>query len=288
MATIRNPVEWVADQFRDAEQHAEAVGHSLRGGAEGDETRLPAVRKITVDDLKDALSEGIADFAACRSDVIFICIIFPIGGLVLARVALDFDMLPLLFPVISGFALVGPAAAVGLYEMSRRREQGLKASWADAFRVLRSPSFGAVFTLALALLVIFFVWLAVAQLIYSLTLGPQPPTSFSGFVSEVFTTARGWIMALVGAAVGAVFATAVLAISVISFPLLLDRDVGLVGAVTTSLRAVAANPLPMALWGLIVAAGLVLGSLPVFLGLIVVMPVLGHATWHLYRKTIAS
>ena len=143
MATIRNPVEWVADQFREAEQHAEAVGLSLRGGAEGGEAGLPAVRKITVDDLKDALSQGVADFAACRSDVIFICIVFPIGGLVLARVAMDFDMLPLLFPVISGFALIGPAAAVGLYEMSRRREQGLKAGWADAFRVLRSPSFGA-------------------------------------------------------------------------------------------------------------------------------------------------
>lgn len=288
MATIRNPVEWVADQFRYAERHAEAVGHSLLGDAEVGKARLPAVRKISVDDLKEALSSGLADFAACRSDVIFICIVFPIGGLVLARVAMDFNMLPLLFPVISGFALIGPAAAVGLYEMSRRREQGLKAGWADAFRVVRSPSFGAVFTLALILLVIFFIWLAVAQLIYAVTLGPEPPASFSGFVSEVFTTARGWTMALVGIAVGAVFAMAVLAISVISFPLLLDRDVGLVGAVTTSLRAVAVNPLPMALWGLIVAGGLVLGSLPVFLGLIVVMPVLGHATWHLYRKTIEA
>lgn len=288
MATIRNPVEWVADQVKQAERHAGAVGQSLRGNAESGQASLPAVRRITVDDLKDALSQGIADFAACRSDVIFICIIFPIGGLLLARVALDFDMLPLLFPVISGFALVGPAAAVGLYEMSRRREQGLKAGWADGFRVLRSPSFGAVFTLALILLVVFFIWLAVAQLIYAVTLGPEPPASFSGFLGEVFTTARGWTMALVGIAVGSVFATAVLAISVISFPLLLDRDVGLVGAVTTSLRAVAANPLPMALWGLIVAGGLVLGSLPVFLGLIVVMPVLGHATWHLYRKTIEA
>ncbi len=288
MATIRNPVEWVADQVKQAERHAEAVGQSLRGSDERGRESLPAVRKISVDDLKDALARGLADFAACRSDVIFICIVFPIGGLVLSRVALDFNMLPLLFPVISGFALVGPAAAVGLYEMSRRREQGLKAGWADAFGALRSPSFGAVFTLALVLMVIFFVWLAVAQLIYSLTLGPEPPTSFSGFLSEVFTTAKGWTMALVGIAVGAVFATAALAISVISFPLLLDRDVGLVGAVTTSLRAVAANPLPMALWGLIVAGGLVVGSLPVFLGLIVVMPVLGHATWHLYRKTVEA
>ncbi len=286
MATIRNPVEWLADQVSQAEQHAEAVGQSLRGSAEGGAARLPGVRKISVDDLKNVLLRGLVDFMACRSDVIFICIVFPIGGLVLARIAVDFDMLPLLFPVVSGFALVGPAAAVGLYEMSRKREQGLKTGWADAFNVLRSPSFGAVFTLALILLVLFFLWLVAAQFIYSLTLGPEPPTSFSSFVSDVFTTPMGWVMAIVGIAVGAVFAAVVLAISVVSFPLLLDRNVGLVGAVTTSLRVVAANPLPMALWGLIVAGGLMIGSLPVFLGLIVVMPVLGHATWHLYRKTV--
>lgn len=286
MATIRNPVEWLADQVSQAEQHAEAVGQSLRGNAESGAGRLPGVRKISVDDLKNVLLRGLVDFMACRSDVIFICIVFPIGGLVLARIAVDFDMLPLLFPVVSGFALVGPAAAVGLYEMSRKREQGLKTGWADAFNVLRSPSFGAVFTLALILLVLFFLWLVAAQFIYSLTLGPEPPTSFSSFLSDVFTTPMGWTMAIVGIAVGAVFAAVALAISVVSFPLLLDRNVGLVGAVTTSLRVVAANPLPMALWGLIVAGGLVIGSLPVFLGLIVVMPVLGHATWHLYRKTV--
>ena len=258
----------------------------MRGAEAGAE--LPVVRRITVDDLTEVLRLGMSDFAACRSDVLFICIVYPICGWILAQLALDFDMLPLIFPIISGFALIGPAAAVGLYEMSRRREQGLEVRWRDAFATLRSPSFGAILTLALLLLAIFFLWLAVAQLIYAQTLGPEPPASFSAFLGDVFTTSMGWTMALVGIAVGAVFAVVVLAISVVSFPLLLDRDVGLQGAVTTSLRAVAANPLPMALWGAIVAGGLVLGSMPVFLGLIFVMPILGHATWHLYRKTVEA
>ena len=141
--------------------------------------------------------------------------------------------------------------------------------------------------LGLALLAIFFVWLAAADAIYAATLGPEPPTSFATFLRDVFTTTAGGVMIVVGIFVGFLFALLVLAISVVSFPLLLDRDVGLPTAVLTSLRAVAANPGPMAAWGLIVAAGLALGSIPLFLGLAIVVPVLGHATWHLYRKVIA-
>jgi uncharacterized membrane protein len=136
------------------------------------------------------------------------------------------------------------------------------------------------------LLAIFLLWLAAAYAIYLVTLGPEPPTGVGSFVRDVFMTAAGWALIVVGVAVGFLFALLVLTISVVSFPLLLDRDVGLYAAVATSIRAVAANPGPMAVWGLIVAGGLVLGSIPVFLGLIIVMPVLGHATWHLYRKVV--
>ena len=122
-------------------------------------------------------------------------------------------------------------------------------------------------------------------MIYQLTLGPEPPVSIAAFVRDVFTTRTGLEMIVAGVSVGFLFAALVLAISVVSFPLLLDRDVGLSTAVWTSIRAVAANR-PMAVWGLIVAGSLVIGSIPAFLGLIVVMPVLGHATWHLYRKVV--
>jgi uncharacterized membrane protein len=261
------------------------VGRGVRGDRQA-RYAAPVVRRIGIADLKDSLVRGVADFGAYRSDVIFLCIMYPIAGLVLARLVFGYDMLPMLFPLASGFALIGPVAAVGLYEMSRRREQGEPVNWAAAFSVVRSPSFGAIFVLGLALFVIFLLWMLTAHGIYYATLGPALPVSVTAFARDVFTTPQGWTMIAVGVGVGFLFAVLALTISVISFPLLLDRDVGLATAVATSMRAVAKNPGPMAVWGLIVAASLVIGSIPLLLGLIVVMPVLGHATWHLYRKTV--
>jgi uncharacterized membrane protein len=283
---IRNPAEWAVDQLRTAEQAVERTGHALVRPAETRDAPLPAVRRIEFADLRDVLAKGLSDFGAYRSDVIFLCIIYPLAGLLLVWQTFGYDMLPLIFPLASGFALIGPVAAVGLYEISRRREQGVDATWADAFGVVRAPAFGAIFLLGLLLLAIFLLWLAVAQGIYVVTLGPEPPASIGSFVRDVFTTGAGWAMIIVGVGVGFLFAVLVLMISVVSFPLLLDRDVGLYTAVATSVRAVLANPVPMAAWGLIVAGGLVIGSIPVLLGLIIVMPVLGHATWHLYRKVV--
>jgi uncharacterized membrane protein len=279
---IRHPLEWGADQLRTANLAVERASHSLHSPA----AALPAVRKIALADLADVLASGLRDFGAYRTDVIFLCIIYPLAGLVLAAFAFGYDLLPMLFPLASGFALIGPVAAVGLYEMSRRREQGIEITWADAFGVVRAPAFGAILVLGLILLAIFLLWLAAAYAIWLMTLGPAPPASIGTFAQEVLTTGAGWTMIVAGVGVGFLFALLVLAISVVSFPLLLDRDVGLRTAVTTSVRAVSTNPGPMAAWGLIVAGGLVLGSIPVLLGLIIVMPVLGHATWHLYRKVV--
>lgn len=282
---IRNPVEWVADQVAVG---GEAVLRASRSvGRSPADVPLPAVRRIEIAELRDVLARGVADFAAYRSDVIFLCVIYPLAGLVLAWLTFGYNALPLLFPLASGFALLGPVAAVDLYEISRRREQGAEVTWADAFGVVRSPAFGAVLVLGLLLLLIFLLWMGTAWLIYRGTLGPEPPASAVAFLHDVVSTGAGWTMIVVGCGVGFVFAAVVLAISVVSFPMLLDRDPGLVAAVTTSIRAVAANPGPMAAWGLIVTAGLVLGSLPLLLGLVIVMPVLGHATWHLYRRVVA-
>ena len=286
MDTIRNPIEWGRDQLKHAAFALGTTARAIGGTHEGQDAAPPVVRRIAVADLRDVLAKGFSDFGAYRTDVIFLCLIYPVVGLVLARAAFGADMLPLLFPLASGFALVGPVAAVGLYEMSRRREQGDQITWADAFGVVGSPSFGAIVILGLILGVIFVAWMVVAQVIYDLTLGPQPPVSIEAFVSDVFTTAAGWTMIVVGVGIGFLFAVLVLAISVVSFPLLIDRGVGLGTAIRTSVRAVIVNPVPMAAWGLIVAGSLVVGSIPLFVGLIIVMPVLGHATWHLYRKVV--
>ncbi|MBB3066179.1 DUF2189 domain-containing protein [Limibacillus halophilus] len=282
---IRNPIEWVMDEVKAVGGVIEKADHNLRHPDEAKQSEL-TIRRIEIVDLKDALVKGFADLGAYRTDIIFVCIIYPVAGLVLSRLLFGYDMLPLLFPLLSGFALIGPVAAVGLYEISRRRERGDKVTWLDAFGVIRAPAFTSIIALGLVLLGIFLVWLGAAYAVYAATLGPEPPVAIGAFIQDVFTTSAGWAMIIFGFGIGFLFALLVLTISVVSFPLLLDKNVGVNKAIETSVRAVRANPKTMAVWGMIVAGSLVLGSLPALLGLIIVMPLLGHATWHLYRKVV--
>jgi uncharacterized membrane protein len=246
----------------------------------------PVVRRISPSDLYQSLARGIDDFTAMPSHALFLCVVYPLLGIFLIATALHSALLPLAFPIAAGFALVGPLAAIGLYELSRRREAGLDSASSHALDVLHSPSLGAIVALGILLMAIFLVWLAVADAIYIANFGYHGPATIRQFGEDVFTTSAGWHLIVVGSGVGFLFAVLVLTIGAISFPLLLDRDVGAAVALLTSIRVVAANPGTMALWGFIVAALLVIGSIPFFLGLTVVMPVLGHATWHLYRRAV--
>jgi uncharacterized membrane protein len=286
--SIRNPVEWGVDQFRQTLTGVESANRGLLQAEEDAHLPLPAVRRITVADLKDVLARGISDFGAQRTDVLFLCALYPVIGLVLISFVAETRLLPLLFPLASGFALLGPIAGVGLNEMSRRRELGISKGWTDAFAVLRSPSLGAIILLGLLLTATFLFWMVTAYAIYGLTFGPLPPASMSSFLHDVFMTRPGRQLIAFGVGVGFFFAAVVLVISVVAFPLLLDRQVGVEVAVRTSVQAALMNPGPVALWGLIIAAGLVIGSIPVFVGLIVILPVLGHSTWHLYRKMVVA
>lgn len=244
------------------------------------------VRKIGVPDLIDALAKGLADFKEMPSHYFFLCVIYPIVIFFSVRLTFGYDVLPLLFPLIGGYALIGPLAATGLYELSRRREAGLEVNWAHAFDVFRSPSIAAIATLGVLLTAIFFAWLGAAWVIYEITFGGATPASVTDFARQIFTTSQGWALMVVGSGVGFLFAVVVLTVGVVSFPLLVDRDVGAMTAIQTSVRAVLANPVTMATWGLIVAGTLVIGALPLFVGLAIVWPVLGHASWHLYRKVV--
>jgi uncharacterized membrane protein len=248
----------------------------------------PVVRRISFADLKDALSRGIDDFVAMPTHAVFLCLIYPIVGIALGVLTFGYGLLSLVYPLVAGFALVGPLAGIGLYDLSRQRERGAAVDLGRAFDIIHHPSFGAIAALGLLLTAIFLAWLAVAQAIYVANFGPEPVTSIGEFARQIFTTREGWWVIVLGNAIGFLFAVAVLTISVVSFPLLLDRDVGAAEAVLTSCRAVWANPVVMAAWGLIVAFALLLGSLPFLAGLAVVMPVLGHATWHLYRKVVEA
>jgi uncharacterized membrane protein len=244
------------------------------------------IRTIGFADLNLALRRGLADFVAMPTHAIFVALIYPIIGIVLARLAFGYSVLPLIYPLASGFALVGPVAALGLYELSRQREEGREPSVMEAFDVIHSSSIGAICALGFLFLLIFGVWLTLANGIYISAFGYGSPESLSQFVHDVVATPAGWYLIVVGNFAGFCFAAIALSVGAFSFPMLLDRDVGAAVALSTSLRAVAHNPLTMAIWGVIVAALLVIGSIPCFLGLAVVLPVLGHATWHLYRRTI--
>src|SRR5438552_10864460 len=251
----------------------------------GDAATYP-IRKIQLSDLGEALRLGWEDFKAMPSHAVVVCVIYPVLGIALFRMVLGYSVLPLLFPLAAGFALLGPFAALGLYEMSRRRENGQPATAWDAMDVFHSPSFGAMLGLGTMLLALFVVWIMTAQAIYTAAFGYETAANMPDFATRILTTPQGWWLIVAGCGVGFLFALVALCVSVVSFPIMLDRHTGAGEAMVTSLRAVAKNPVPMAAWGLIVAVLLVAGSLPFFLGLAIVIPLLGHATWHLYREVI--
>jgi uncharacterized membrane protein len=281
--TIGNPLSWTAEALSAT---GEAVASATERLAGSRKAAPPVVQTLHVDDLRAALKAGWEDFLALRSDVMFMVLLYPLIGLALALAAFNANFAPYLFPLASGFALIGPVAAVGLYELSRRREAGESPGFSDALSLLRAPALAPIVVLGIYLTMVFIVWMMAANLVYALTLGTEPYATTGAFVADVFGTAAGWQMIFFGTLVGFFFAAVVLASAMVSFPMLVDRDIGLADAVVTSWQVARRNPRVTAIWGAIVAALLVAGSIPLFLGLIVVFPVLGHATWHLYRRAV--
>lgn len=247
----------------------------------------PVVRKIGMADLWDALAKGYDDFRDTPTQLVFLAIIYPIVALFAGRAAATGSMLELFYPLVAGLSLMGPLVSVGVYELSRRREQGLPVSWVNAFDVIKSPSLFSIGIMGGLMCFIFLAWLTAAEGIFLLTVGPLKTASIGEFVWTIFNTQAGLNLLLLGNFVGFLFAALVLTLTAVSFPLLLDRDVGPLVAIQTSIRAMRVNPLAMIVWGLIVAVILFIACLPLFIGLAVAMPVLGHATWHLYRKIVA-
>ena len=246
----------------------------------------PKVGTISPPDLIDVLIKGLADFKEMPTHIIFLCLIYPIVTMIFARAYSGHDVLPLVFPLLAGYTLIGPLFAIGMYELSRRREKGLDHSRRKAFHVFQRHAARSIGILGALLMVIYIAWLLTALNLWEKNFGTAAPESIQAFATQVFLTPEGWELIIVGSGTGFLFAVFVFSLSVVSFPLILDRDVGVVMAVQTSIKAVLKNPVTMGMWAFIVAAALLIGSLPFFVGLCVVLPVLGHSTWHLYRKVI--
>lgn len=282
--TIGNPLSWSA-------QRIAGIGHGIGTATDGiasHDMQAPRVRDIGPDQIRTALRKGVEDFIALRSDVLLAVLLYPVIGLFLAAWVIHSGEYYALFPLLAGFPLLGPVAAVGLYEMSRRREQGEPANWGAVFDTLTGVVLGPVLAVAALLGVVFFAWLYSAALIWQATLGGNSYASLGHLAGDVFTTTEGWRLLVLGMAVGFVFATIALCISIVTFPMLLDRRVGVPVALATSIAVVRRNPGTAALWGLVVAVTLAIGMIPLFVGLIIVLPILGHASWHLYREAVAD
>ncbi len=249
--------------------------------------RSYGVNSLTVADLKEALAKGFNDFYAKPSHLIFLIPIYPVFGVMAWLLFFEEQRWPLLFPLAAGFALLGPCVALVFYELSRRRELGLEANWGRAIQGIPAPSILAMLTMTAVLLIIFAAWIAVAQYIYLITLGLPLPASIFELVGRVFTTTEGWQLLLLGNFAGFLFALVVLMISAVSFPMALDQPVSASQAMTTSVRVFFKNPVVMMIWGGIIAGMLAIGFAALLVGLAITLPVVGHATWHLYRKAVS-
>lgn len=249
---------------------------------------LPQVQAITFTDLWHVLKLGWADFLAAPQFGLFFSAIYVVGGLSLFAFVLWFELHWLAYPLVIGFALIGPFAASGLYEVSRRRELGLPLSWAEILTVVGRQRSRELGWMAFVMLFVFWVWMYQARTIFAVFFGFQGFASFDGFLAALFTTSNGWMFLLVGHLVGAIIAMVLFTLTVVSCPLLLDRDADFVTAMITSIRAVAASPTTMIAWGLFVITAVVLAAVPAFLGFLIVLPVFGHATWHLYRRVVEA
>jgi len=244
------------------------------------------IRTISVRDLLQALQEGYDDFNTRPSFWAFLVVVYPLFALLLILLLRGESLMYLAFPMVAGFTLLGPVVSVALFEMSRRRELGLDLSWRSAFDFVHSRSFAPILALSVVMMLLYVGWLYMAQLIYLGLFGASPPESLAEFWTLLVTTREGAALAVYGLGVGFLFAFAAFALSVIAFPLLLDRQVSFLAAMATSIRSVMVNPFVMAVWAMIVVLLLAAGTAIFLIGLAAVLPILGHATWHLYKKVV--
>ena len=254
----------------------------------GEANQLPSVAKIGFEDLRYALANGMRDFARAPGYGLFFGGFYALGGVVLIYGTFVLGMLWLAYPLVIGFALIGPFVATGLYEVSRRIENNIELSWGEVLSVMWLQHRRELGWMAFVMLFVFWIWMYQIRTLVAVFFGSAGFADFQGFVDAVFTTSNGWNFLIAGHLAGAIISLVLFSITVVSCPLLLDKEVDFVTAMITSIRSVLASPVMMLGWGAFVVVAVLLSAIPAFLGLLVVLPILGHATWHLYRRAIVS
>ena len=246
----------------------------------------PIVRRISIADVAEALGQGLRDFQAMPFYGLIFGALYAVGGILIVLSVTALGMGYLAYPLAAGFALLGPFVAIGLYEVSRRREMGQPLSLQDIWHTMKSRS--EIGWMAFVTLFIFIIWMYQVRLLVALFLGLNASfPSLHQFIVQVLTTNEGLLFLMIGNIVGGILSLVLFSLTVVSFPLLLERDVDFVTAMITSVRAVVTSPVPMIGWAAVIVVLLILSALPFFLGLVLTLPVLGHATWHLYRRIVA-
>jgi uncharacterized membrane protein len=247
---------------------------------------MPKVNALTVADLRACLAQGISDFARAPLFGLFFGAVFTIIGMVIVLALTSWHMPWMIYPFAIGFPLVGPFAAAGLYEVSRRMENGSPLDWSQVLSAVWAQRRRELSWMAFVMLFVFWVWMYQIRLLLALILGRMSFSSMDKFLTVVFTTEQGWTFLAVGHLVGGALSLILFSITVVSIPLLMDREVDIVTAMVTSVKTVLASPLPMIGWAACVTLAVLAACVPFFLGLLVVLPVLGHATWHIYRRAV--
>ncbi|SEN82208.1 Uncharacterized membrane protein [Paracoccus alcaliphilus] len=244
---------------------------------------LPDSERIGFDAIPGALADGWRDFRRAPAFGLLFSAFYVAGGLVLATVATASGQDWWLIPFIAGFPLIAPFAAVGLYDVSRRIEAAEPLDWRAVIRVVFAQRNRQIPSMAMVILLLFMFWVFVAHTVFALFMGVSALTNITSS-PEVMLQGRGLLMLLIGTLIGGGFAAVLFCITVVGLPLLLEHEVDFVTAIIASFRAVGQNPLVMLLWGAVIAGLLLLAILPLFLGLFIALPVLGHASWHMYRR----
>lgn len=245
----------------------------------------PTIHHITPGDILDSLEAGIRDFRAAPKYGVFFGLSYAIAGWVITAALFQYDLPYLAYPLATGFALIAPFTAAGLYYISRRLERGEQITWSGVLGAIRHASIRELAWMAVVTVFTLIIWLDIAAFLFFAFMG-FGGTAGDQLVHNILATPTGWTFLLIGNVIGAILATMVFSYSVVSFPMLFDRDVDFVTAMVTSVKAVLQNPRAMGFWALTIAVLLLLSIASLFVGLIVVLPMLGHTTWHVYRRTV--